>query len=109
MRRRGFMAWATPVIVAVTLPVHAQTTDDVGVGVPRTASVPTTLPPATTLPPSTTTLRPEEPGLCDDKPHKLEICHHPAKPGTDPFEICVAKPAVPAHIKNHGDYPGRCK
>ena len=40
---------------------------------------------------------------------KVEICHHPAQQGTEPFEICVAEPAVDAHIRNHGDFVGPCK
>ena len=105
MKRRTLLAWSTPVVTAVLLPAHAQTTsDEVGVGVPRSVLVPTTLPPSTTLPPPPSTTLPPD-GPCKDG--KVLICHK--EKDNQHLDLCVAKPAVPAHIKNHGDYLGSCK
>ena len=110
MERRKILAWSMPVVTAVVLPAHGLTSEVVGTGKPVTTQLPvttkqpvTTKPPVTTQPPSTT----EAPGLCDDKPHKVELCHHPK--GKPPHEICVAKPAAKVHYKLHNDYPGSCK
>ena len=105
MKRRNVLMWTAPVVTAIMLPAHGQTTggEITITSVTTTAEPVTTKPPVTTQPPSTT----EAPGMCDDKPHKVELCHHPK--GKPPHEICVAKPAAKVHYKLHNDYPGSCK
>ncbi|HEX3694067.1 MAG TPA: hypothetical protein VH374_01660 [Polyangia bacterium] len=47
---------------------------------------------------------------CD--PHdtkKTTICHIPPGNPANEHTLCVGNPAVPAHIRNHGDYVGPCK
>lgn len=111
--------WSTPAIAMVVLPVHGMTTDVTDTGEPPSIPPPTTpAPPPTTPEPPPTTPEPP-PGECEDKDHKSLICHHPDKDGPgpiqytrkprDPIEICVANSSVDKHIKNHGDYLGKCR
>ena len=127
MNRRDLLKtmplWITPVVTSVTLPAHAQTSPIIdprgGNGDP---------PPDDCLPDEDCYVDPRCPdGDCppDDPPDdppvepepsacsarelregKVEVCHR--EPRKEPVEICVAQPAVPAHLRLHGDTLGKC-
>jgi hypothetical protein len=40
---------------------------------------------------------------------KTTICHIPPGNPANAHTICVGNPAVPAHLRNHGDYLGACQ
>ena len=94
--RRELLKWIPPVVIAVSLPAHAETSPSK----PPTGKPPTTdcidcEPPAGEPPVS---------GVC--KAGKTLICHK--EPHKQDISICVADPAVPAHIRLHGDTIGSC-
>ena len=117
IERREILKWTTPVVMAVVLPIHAQTTG------PDVHEVPPEPPIEPPVPPIEPPIEPPvPPPESECKEGKTLICHHPDKDGPgeliatpynrkarEPFEICVGNAAVPAHIKNHGDYIGACK
>ena len=117
MKRREILKWSTPVVVAVVLPTHATTSELVVTNitttvVPSTTKEPKIIKPTTTPAPTTTKV----PNACGDKEHKVEVCHYPDHNGINtsdkkprpPINICVDKHSVQKHIKNHGDYIGKC-
>ena len=93
MNRRELLKWIPPVVIAVTLPAHAQTSpiaeqqdidatpfDD---GVPPVDSV------------------------CDEG--KTLICHHPhININRENIDLCVADEAVGKHVILHHDTIGPC-
>jgi len=40
---------------------------------------------------------------------KTTICHSPPGNPANAHTLCVGNPAVPAHLRNHGDYLGPCR
>jgi hypothetical protein len=40
---------------------------------------------------------------------KTTICHVPPGNPANTHTLCVGNPAVPAHMKHHGDHVGRCQ
>ena len=105
MKRRELIAltglavpaiWTKPVVEFIVLPAHSRMSFDD--------------PPPDNDPPDDDSSDDSPPDDPDNgcKDGKVEICHHPAQQGTEPFEICVAEPAVDAHIRNHGDFVGKC-
>ena len=44
----------------------------------------------------------------DDNGDKVCICHIPPGSPDNLHTICISESAVPAHIRNHGDYLGEC-
>ena len=114
-------AWLVPVVESVSLPAHAQTSPIID---PRGGNGDPPPPPDDCLPGDDCYVDPQCPdGDCppDDPPvepepsacsarelreGKVEVCHR--EPRKDPVEICVAQPAVPAHLRLHGDTLGKC-
>ena len=83
------LLWTTPVIVLVTLPVHAMTS---ALPVPE---------PTTSVPP--------EISYCEEE-GEIPICHFSAGQGKPEETICVdLQGAINGHFKKHpDDYPGPC-
>lgn len=118
--RRQILTWVPPVVMAVTIPAHALTSELV-VNVVSVVSDPPIKPPVVDEPPigeppvinddddSSDDSSDDDDGVYCEDSKKVLTCHHPAKPGTDPFEICIAESAYPAHERLHGDYKGMCK
>lgn len=49
-------------------------------------------------------------GACDPgDTKKTTICHIPPGNPANAHTICVGNPAVPHHVKNHGDFVGACQ
>jgi hypothetical protein len=47
---------------------------------------------------------------CDPQDHKkTTICHIPPGNPANAHTLCIGNAAVPAHLKNHGDYLGVCQ
>ena len=105
MKRRDLLKWSTPVVIAVVIPAHALTSEISVTSVPPID--PPTLPPVDEPPVDEPPVDepPVDDGPCKDG--KVLICHH--EKDNQFNDLCVAEPAVSAHVKNHNDYLGACK
>lgn len=91
--RRKLAIWTIPTVLSITIPGHALTSI-----APAPSQNSETDEPPVGDPPET------DEGDCKGK--KVAICHHPRNGNNQ--DICIGKPAVPAHLRLHGDTIGRC-
>ena len=102
MKKRDFLKtlplWITPVVTSISLPAHAQTSE-----VNTTGGDPRDGGDDPVIDPTCIDCEPVPPEGCG---RKVEVCH--VQPDKQTIDICVAKPAVPAHVRLHGDTVGLC-